>query len=120
MFPGREQYMQRICKQHQMEMGHVVFKKSGELKNSHWRQGKGQLLGPSGWSDFAPELFFCFLDVIFLNNVFRATRSKTTSLPAALNQARRIDTLDVFYLYETFKLVLFGCHTMTTTDNLSF
>ncbi len=26
-------------------------------------------------------------------NVFRATRYKTTSLPAALNQARRIDTL---------------------------
>jgi hypothetical protein len=29
----------------------------------------------------------------FLYNVFRATRYKTTSLPAALNQARRIDTL---------------------------
>jgi hypothetical protein len=29
----------------------------------------------------------------FFYNVFRATRYKTTSLPAALNQARRIDTL---------------------------
>jgi hypothetical protein len=29
----------------------------------------------------------------FLYNVFRATGYKTTSLPAALNQARRIDTL---------------------------
>jgi hypothetical protein len=30
---------------------------------------------------------------VFFYNVFRATRYKTTSLPAALNQARRIDTL---------------------------
>ncbi len=29
----------------------------------------------------------------FFYNVFRATEYKTTSLPAALNQARRIDTL---------------------------
>ena len=29
----------------------------------------------------------------FFYNVFRATRYKTTSLPAVLNQARRIDTL---------------------------
>ncbi len=43
----------------------------------------------------------------FFYNVFRATRYKTTSLPAALNQARRIDTLDVFYLYITCKLVLY-------------
>jgi hypothetical protein len=42
----------------------------------------------------------------FFYNVFRATRSKTTSLPAALNQARRIDTLDEFYLYGACKLVL--------------
>jgi hypothetical protein len=42
----------------------------------------------------------------FIYNVFRATRYKTTSLPAALNQARRIDTLDVFYLYTACKLVL--------------
>jgi hypothetical protein len=33
----------------------------------------------------------------FFLNVFRATRSKTTSLPAALNQTRRINTLDEFY-----------------------
>jgi hypothetical protein len=39
----------------------------------------------------------------FIYNVFRATRSKTTSLPAALNQARRIDTLDEFYSYSTRK-----------------
>jgi hypothetical protein len=42
----------------------------------------------------------------FFYYVFRATRSKTTSLPAALNQARRIDTLDEFYLYEACKTVL--------------
>jgi hypothetical protein len=30
---------------------------------------------------------------VFFYNVFRATRYKTTSLPAILNQARRIDTL---------------------------
>ncbi len=42
----------------------------------------------------------------FFYNVFRATRSKTTSLPAALNQARRIDTLDEFYLYGACKTVL--------------
>ncbi len=30
---------------------------------------------------------------IYFYNVFRATRYKTTSLPAALNRARRIDTL---------------------------
>ncbi len=47
-----------------------------------------------------------FVDITFFYNVFRATRSETTSLPAALNQARRIDTLDVFYLYERCKLVL--------------
>jgi hypothetical protein len=35
-------------------------------------------------------------------NVFRATRSKTTSLPAALNQARRIDTLDECYSISIF------------------
>jgi hypothetical protein len=29
----------------------------------------------------------------FFYNVFRATRYRTTSLPASLNQARRIDTL---------------------------
>ncbi len=40
-------------------------------------------------------------------NVFRATRYKTTSLPAALNQARRIDTLGVFLLYGACKLVLY-------------
>jgi hypothetical protein len=40
----------------------------------------------------AEQWFFLFY------NVFRATRYKTTSLPAALNQARRIDTL--------FKIVL--------------
>jgi hypothetical protein len=33
------------------------------------------------------------LECFFFYNVFRATRYKTTSLPAALNQARRIDTL---------------------------
>jgi hypothetical protein len=43
---------------------------------------------------------------IFYYNVFRATRSKTTSLPAAFNQARRINTLDEFYLYEACKSVL--------------
>ncbi len=48
----------------------------------------------------------------FFYNVFRATRSKTTSLPAALNQARRIDTLDVFYLYEACKLVLYIVETI--------
>ncbi len=32
------------------------------------------------------------LNISFFYNVFRATRYKTTSLPAALNQARRIDT----------------------------
>ncbi len=36
----------------------------------------------------------------FFYNVFRTTRYKTTSLPAALNEARRIDTLDVFYYME--------------------
>jgi hypothetical protein len=30
-------------------------------------------------------------------NVFQATRSKTTPLPAAPNRARGIDTLDEFY-----------------------
>jgi hypothetical protein len=33
----------------------------------------------------------------FFNNVFRATRSKTTPLPAALNKARGIDTMYCFY-----------------------
>jgi hypothetical protein len=47
------------------------------------------------------------VDVLwFFYNVFRATRSKTTSLPAALNQARRIDTLDEFYLYGACRTVL--------------
>ncbi len=44
---------------------------------------------------------------VFLYNVFWATRYKTTSLPAALNQARRIDTLGVFLLYGACKLVLY-------------
>ncbi len=33
------------------------------------------------------------VELLFFYNVFRATRYKTTSLPAALNQARRIDTV---------------------------
>jgi hypothetical protein len=33
----------------------------------------------------------------FFKNVFRATRSKTTPLPAAPNRARGINTLDEFY-----------------------
>ncbi len=45
------------------------------------------------------------LQLLFYNE-FRATRSKTNSLPAALNQARRIDTLDEFYLYGACKSVL--------------
>jgi hypothetical protein len=40
-------------------------------------------------------------------NVFRATRYKTISLPAALNQARRIDTLDEFYSCIACKLVMY-------------
>jgi hypothetical protein len=36
------------------------------------------------------------MSVLFYN-VFWATGYKTTSLPAALNQARRIDTLVAFY-----------------------
>ncbi len=39
-------------------------------------------------------------------------RNKTTSLPAALNQARRIDTLDIFYLYVACKLVLYITETI--------
>ncbi len=39
----------------------------------------------------------------FFYNVFLATRSKTTSLPAALNQARRIDTLDECYFIRHIK-----------------
>ncbi len=50
--------------------------------------------------------------IVFFYYVFRATRSKTTSLPAALNQARRIDTLDGFYLYETCGLVLYSVETI--------
>ncbi len=43
---------------------------------------------------FINWLWNCFLEkTFFFYNVFRATRYKTTSLPAALNQARRIDTL---------------------------
>jgi hypothetical protein len=34
---------------------------------------------------------------IIFYNVFWATRSKTTPLPAAPNRARGIDTLDEFY-----------------------
>jgi hypothetical protein len=33
----------------------------------------------------------------FFYNVFRATRKKTTPLPAAPNRARGIDTLNEFY-----------------------
>jgi hypothetical protein len=50
--------------------------------------------------------------IVFLYNVFRATRSKTTSLPAALNQARRIVTVDEFYLYGTCKAVLYIIETI--------
>ncbi len=63
-----------------------------------------------------PKLFtLCVHDVVgksFLYNLFRATRYKTTSLPAALNQARRIDTLDMLYLYIACKLVLYIMETI--------
>ncbi len=49
----------------------------------------------------------------FFYNVFRATRYKTTSLPVALNQARRIDTWSRFYLYAIYKLVLYISETIT-------
>jgi hypothetical protein len=39
-------------------------------------------------------------------NVFRATKSKTTPLPAALNQARGIDTMYCFISSQTCYMIL--------------
>jgi hypothetical protein len=52
---------------------------------------------PESDFDFFRIFMVFFALKIFIYNVFRATRSKTTPLPAALNQARGIDTMYCFY-----------------------
>ncbi len=62
--------------------------------------------------EFSLSLITCFQSFTFFYNVFRATRYKTTSLPAALNQARRIDTLLWIYIVMhliSFSLLLLFC-----------
>jgi hypothetical protein len=60
--------------------------KQCEIHNMVLSMGKGRMLRS------AAVLYNKVYINSFFYNVFRATRYKTTSLPAALNQARRIDT----------------------------
>ncbi len=53
-------------------------------------QVPGDTSGPQKINADPKQIYRCFFPYFcnFFNNVFRATRSKTTPLPAALNQAR--------------------------------
>ncbi len=100
------------------ELAYVGRSESGEWGLSLSSAAQGSLIDMVGSSFFplyrviGPMIFFLSLMllvwgafqlmitilirvivIVFFYNVFWATRYKTTSLPAALNQARRIDTL---------------------------
>jgi hypothetical protein len=55
--------------------------------------GAGECVNADIYQDLLRQHVVSMIQQTFFYNVFRATRYKTTSLPAALNRARRIDTL---------------------------
>ncbi len=103
----QKQRQRRIRKRKREKIWETVVKKKC---NVHW---SSPLLAPT--VPIVPPSLWKQREYSFCYNVFKATKYKTTSLPAALNQARRIDTLDVFYLYIACKLVLYiyGDHSYT-------